>query len=45
MGMDITYQTKNIEIQNNYDSSKPGMYEYIIDLIQVVATMESLSLL
>ena len=29
MGMDITYQTKNIEIQNNYDSSKPGMYEYI----------------
>ena len=29
MGMDITYQTKNIDIQNNYDSSKPGMYEYI----------------
>ena len=29
MGINLTYQTDRIEIQNNYNSSKPGMYEFI----------------
>ena len=29
LGMDLTSDIENISIQNNYDSTTPGMYEFI----------------